>query len=83
MGVFDILLTLIPLKSVWCREKRVFKTLARIMSAIAANQRGTSAVEYGLILAFIVLVMFSALQTLAGVTTDMWSNVSNKVENAH
>ncbi len=43
--------------------------------------RGATAVEYGFILALIVLVMIAALSELASGTTGMWSNVSNKVQN--
>jgi pilus assembly protein Flp/PilA len=49
---------------------------------ILADRRGATAVEYGLILAVIVLVMFGALQNLAGTTTAMWTDVSQKVRNA-
>jgi pilus assembly protein Flp/PilA len=47
-----------------------------------ADRRGATAVEYGLILAMIVLAMFGALQTLADTTTTMWGDVSQKVQNA-
>lgn len=53
------------------------------MWRLASDRRGGTAIEYGLILALVVLVMFVSLQALAGVTTDMWSNVSSKVQNAH
>lgn len=49
---------------------------------ILTDRRGATAVEYGLILAVIVLVMFGALQSLAGTTTAMWTDVSQKVRNA-
>ncbi|WP_375392670.1 Flp family type IVb pilin [uncultured Sphingomonas sp.] len=50
---------------------------------LAGNQRGATAVEYGLILAGIVLAMFGALQTLGNTTTSMWNDVSTKVTAAH
>jgi pilus assembly protein Flp/PilA len=49
---------------------------------LLADRRGATAVEYGLILAMIVLAMFAALQSLAGATTAMWSDVSDKVQGA-
>jgi pilus assembly protein Flp/PilA len=49
---------------------------------ILADRRGATAVEYGLILAMIVLAMFAALQALAGTTTTMWNGVSEKVQKA-
>ena len=49
---------------------------------ILADRRGATAVEYGLVLAMIVLVMFGALQALADTTTTLWSDVSDKVQKA-
>ena len=46
------------------------------------NQRGATAVEYGLIVALVVLAMFGALQTVGGQTGSMWSNISTKVLSA-
>lgn len=43
--------------------------------------RGATAVEYGFILALIVLAMIAALSELASGTTGMWNNVSHKVQN--
>lgn len=43
------------------------------------DQRGTSAVEMGLICGLIVMVMFSALQSFAGESKSMWATVANKV----
>ncbi|MDP1026504.1 Flp family type IVb pilin [Sphingomonas sp. KR1UV-12] len=47
-----------------------------------SDQRGVSAVEYGLIIAMIVLVMMVGLSSVADVTIGMWGNVSQKVVNA-
>lgn len=46
------------------------------------NQRGATAVEYGLILAMVVLAMFGALQSVGGQTGSMWNNISAKVLSA-
>lgn len=46
------------------------------------DQRGATAVEYGLICAMIVLVMVVSLKLVAADTIVMWSNVSTKVQNA-
>ncbi|AUW58855.1 Flp family type IVb pilin [Sphingobium sp. SCG-1] len=48
-------------------------------SALAASERGATAVEYGLICAMIVLGMIVALQGVATKTMNMWNNVSNEV----
>jgi pilus assembly protein Flp/PilA len=44
------------------------------------NRKGGAAIEYGLICALIVLAMMAALSQLAGVTTNMWNDVNNKVQ---
>ncbi len=46
------------------------------------DARGATAVEYGLILAMIVLAMFGALQSVGGQTGSMWNNISAKVLSA-
>ncbi|TXC64261.1 Flp family type IVb pilin [Sphingosinicella ginsenosidimutans] len=43
------------------------------------DEKGATAIEYGLIIAMVVLAMFGALSQLAGVTTGMWNNVSSEV----
>ena len=56
-------------KSVWAR--------------ILADERGTSAIEYGLICAMIVIGLISAVSGVASETTSMWNTVSKKSEEAH
>jgi pilus assembly protein Flp/PilA len=46
-----------------------------------ASEQGATAVEYGLIIAMIVLAMIGALSDVATKTNDMWANVANKVNN--
>lgn len=50
-------------------------------SALVKSQRAATAVEYGLIIALIVLAMISALQSVARGTIAMWGNVANEVSN--
>lgn len=47
-----------------------------------ADRRGATVVEYGLIIAGIVLAVFGAIQSLGGATGGLWNNVSTKVINA-
>lgn len=42
-------------------------------------ERGATAVEYGLIIALIVLAVITAMNSVATKTTNMWNNVSTKV----
>ena len=56
--------------------------LGKIIAQIKRDNAGTSSVEMGLILAMIVLAMMGALQTFAGESVGMWSNIKTKTENA-
>ena len=47
------------------------------------DQRGTSAVEMGLICGLIVIAMFTALQGFANASNGMWTNVANQVQTAN
>lgn len=42
-------------------------------------ERGATAVEYGLIIAMIVLAMVGMLTEVASKTNGMWNNVANEV----
>lgn len=53
----------------------MFKRLIR-------STRGGTAIEYGLILALVVLAMMAALTEFAATSVNMWTNVSNKVQAA-
>ena len=48
---------------------------------ILACRRGATAVEYGLILALIVLAIIGALNQVASKTIGMWNYVSHEVTN--
>ena len=43
------------------------------------DERGATAVEYGLILTLVFLAMVGAVGVFAGTTTEMWNMVSTKV----
>jgi pilus assembly protein Flp/PilA len=51
-------------------------------SRLIKDDRGATAVEYGLILACVFLAMIGGVQAFAGATQSMWNNVSNEVSNA-
>lgn len=52
------------------------------LSKFRKNQAGTSSVEYGVILAMIVLVVIVAIDGLADETISMWEGVQTKSEKA-
>ena len=54
----------------------------RFFSKLRKNEAGTSSVEYGVILAMIVLVVIVAIEGLAGQTISMWEDVQTKSDNA-
>jgi pilus assembly protein Flp/PilA len=55
------------------------KALAR---KLLRNSKGATAVEYGLILALLVIAMVAALTGLASTTTGMWNNVAATVDSS-
>lgn len=52
------------------------------LKAIWGDKAGSTAVEYGLILAMIVLVVIFAIQGVADETIAMWGNVNSKTADA-
>lgn len=53
-----------------------------LLKRLRADRRGATVVEYGLIIAGIVLAIFGAIQSVGGATGGMWGNISTKVINA-
>ncbi|QLC23780.1 Flp family type IVb pilin [Parasphingopyxis algicola] len=49
------------------------------LGRIVRDERGATAIEYGLIVSLIVIAMVGALVVLADTTTNMWNDVSNNV----
>jgi len=60
------------------RELWMNMRLHCIVSKVMRSQRGASAIEYGMIVAMIVLVIFVALQAVAGHTVGMWNDIETK-----
>ena len=52
--------------------------MVRRLAKLSRDERGATAVEYGLIISMIVLAMVGALVQVAGATTNMWNSVSQK-----
>ena len=51
-----------------------------ILRRLFADQRGATAIEYGLIAALIVIAMMGGLRTLGGGAGGMWTKVQTEVE---
>lgn len=59
-------------------RKRIARTgVARLRTC----ERGATAIEYAMIIAMIALAASFAMNTVANKTMNMWSNVSNAVNN--
>jgi pilus assembly protein Flp/PilA len=48
-----------------------------MLRMLGANQRGATAIEYGLIAALIVIALMSGLQSLGGGVGGMWGKLGN------
>ncbi|AEG49007.1 Flp/Fap pilin component [Sphingobium chlorophenolicum L-1] len=57
------------------------RALFRSLWRLAACQRGATAVEYGLILALIVLAMMAGLSKLGMQTSSKWNNIATEIRN--
>lgn len=53
-----------------------------IVRRLLRDRKAATAVEYGLILALIVLAMLGALAGVADATIGLWNNISTKVARA-
>ena len=48
-----------------------------ILRKLRADERGATAIEYGLIAALIVIAMMAGLQSMGGAAGGMWGKVGN------
>ena len=51
----------------------------RRLRTLLADQRGATAVEYGLIISLIVIAMFAGMTKFANTTIAMWNSVVENV----
>ena len=58
------------------------RALAKSIHKVVRDTKAATAIEYGLICALIVLAIMAALLALGTVTSDMWNDVSTKVQTA-
>ena len=56
--------------------------LIKLIRTLMRDRKGGTVIEYGLIVALIVISMVAAFIGLANATTSMWGNVSTKVQSA-
>ncbi|MBX3565170.1 MAG: Flp family type IVb pilin [Sphingomonas sp.] len=58
------------------------RALAQRIVMLLGDRKAATAVEYGLILALVVLALMTGLQSLGGSTSSLWGNIHTKVQNA-
>ncbi len=56
--------------------------MLKLIHRLAADRKGGTAIEYGLIASVIVVAMIATFIQLANTTTGIWGNVNTKIENA-
>lgn len=54
----------------------------RRFTVLFKDERGATAVEYGLILALVFLAMVGAVTAFAETTVGMWNNISEAVQSS-
>ena len=56
--------------------------VVQYLKRLGRDERGATAVEYGLILALIFLALVGAIEAFGQETIEMWENVSSEVRSA-
>ena len=54
--------------------------IRRNLRRLSADRRGATAIEYGLIVALIVIAMMAGLSKLGGGASGMWTKINNAVQ---
>jgi pilus assembly protein Flp/PilA len=53
--------------------------IVSLLKRVSACRKGGTAIEYGLIVALVVITMIASFIALANTTVGMWGNVNNKI----
>ncbi len=56
--------------------------MLKMIQRLAADRKGGTAIEYGLIAAIIVVTLIASFIQLADTTTGIWGNINTKMERA-
>ena len=56
--------------------------IRRSLHRLFADQRGATAIEYGLIVALIAVAAIGGMSSLGGGAGGMWTDLSSEVQNA-
>lgn len=60
----------------------VTMTLMQLLKRIANDDRGATAIEYGLIVSLVVIACIGAFDAVANENTGIWAVVSTKISGA-
>jgi pilus assembly protein Flp/PilA len=58
------------------------RALFRTFRALMRSRKAATAVEYGFLLALVVLAIMASLTTLGSTTIELWNGISTKVQKA-
>ena len=58
------------------------KAIRKNLRTLGADKRGATAIEYGLIVALIVVAMIGGLTMLGGGTSGMWTKINNAMQSS-
>ncbi len=61
----------------------MFESCVQVYRKFAADERGATAIEYGLIAAMIAVGCIGAMKALGGTNTTGWQGTANKIANAN
>lgn len=56
--------------------------MLKMIQRLAADRKGGTAIEYGLIASIIVVTLIASFIQLANTTTGIWGNINTKMERA-
>ena len=56
--------------------------VTKILNSIFRDERGATAIEYGLIAGLIVIAIVASMSRFANASNAMWTKVQTEVENA-
>ena len=54
--------------------------IRKMLRMLGADQRGATAIEYGLIAALIIIAMMTGLIAMGGASGGMWDKIKTEVE---
>jgi pilus assembly protein Flp/PilA len=63
-------------------EEGGLNAIRRTTRRLLTDQKGATAIEYGLIAALIIIAMMGGLGSLAGGTTSWWGRIQSNVANS-